>query len=946
MARQRINPEGTPDRVFQPVATPVNLYYQPNLSQVELNRTAQIIDAFKQFSPQLERFTSDIVAMGIQKERDIGAMEATQGPLDAANAKAAQAIEKAGGLAPWRYEAFLDTLGRRAVREKYQAWLYQNIDDLSALANPDGTPRDATYAQQKMAQAYQEQVASQFGAGSYFAARAAADEKFKIDSQFMPSIQARHAEKLKEQNLADAKDDMFAILSSHSTMSLLPTVDDGREDSFVKQQLKEVMEKYRRITGTSGAKPFTEALIEQANSQADAGDFDGALTTLRAFEPEDGKFKVIGIELGAAFGAQIKTTIESIEEKRENSKLRDLRINDAMYQDTFRKASSLAHVKIMETAKASPTGSVAVTKVQAYEMAQAAVDSMPAGSFPDGYRETLINNLATDIAAKADVMNTPGKDNQDAIDFAEELIRAGYSAAEVDRHLVQARKDGRISRPTYDTLYAKAQQEDGRVEVLPTYKADSQVGANDFGLDARDINSASIPAVTSMIGVAQKELKSRIDAGWAKIREMPPEDQAQAASDLITSVKREVVAKFKESNKALLDKADPRRNRTLFDDNPEIQKVNGNAVASLIGTFRLEESLENGTISSDRYEDAVIYVQDEMRKALFDHYKEAIHGGMDPDEALADLKTNAMRIQRKVKDKILDASPGTGVPASVQSAVPQDMLRNVGARAQLVAAPEELVSPEAAEQAAISGIAALSQVQAVLPGSSWGPPWAVSVRRRLAQVQDTSAKAEAAYGKIAQGDPSGMADLDQAKRDAYGAMQSAINEMLDSRQPVLSATDPTTGRIYYRISRLGRTDYTTAPGVVPVRTLKAERTGISKLVGTTPDGQLIYRPDNEATLAYRAIKASLGYSKDELDNGVTNEGVGLDVNTWKASMDPTRVPVVNNRADFDVLYKEYQDSNGTKGLLADIVRIHGAKIPDIDGFKERQYQLINRINPQ
>ncbi len=948
MARQRINPEGVPDRVFQPEAAPVNLYYAPNLSQVDLNRTAQIIAAFKEFSPQLERFTSDIVAMGIQKERDLGALEATQGSLDAANAKTSQAIEKAGGLAPWRYEAFLDTLGRRTVREKYQAWLYQNIDDLSALANPDGTLRGPEYAQQKMAQAYQEQVASQFGEGSYFAARAAADEKVKIDSQFMPSIQSGHAEKLRAQNLNDTKDELFAILSSHSAMSLVHTVDDGREDSRVKQQLKEVMERYRTITGTSGGEPFTKALIEWASSQADDGDFEGALTTIRSFQTDDGKFSLMGKELGASFNAQIKSTIDSIEEKRENVQLRDLRINSAMYQDAFRKASSLAHIKIMEMAKASKTGSVAITKVGAYAMAEAAVDSMPMGAFPDGYRETMINDLATDIAAKADAMNTPGRDNQDAVLFIEELIRAGEPVEVVDRHLVQYRKEGRISKETQNTLYDKARQEDGRVEILPTYKAVSQIGSNDFGIDNNFINPASADGVVSMIGVAQRELKSRIDAGWAKISELPPEARAQAASDLISSAKRDVVAKFKDSHKDLLNKADARRNRALFDDNPLIRKSTETAVESLSKTLGLDTSLENGMITSDRYEEAMIYIEDEVRKEMFNQYNEAIREGKDPAEAEASLRTNALRITRNVKDRLLDARPGTTVPAGVQSAFPQEMLKGAGKRTQLVV-PEgegERATPETSKQAALSGVAAVGQARETIRGSR-STNWGYAAASRLSFAERLNTRAEAAYQKIAEGDPTGMADLDQTKREAFTALQTAVNDMVDSKRYVTSyGPSQTGGEPYYSISAFGGEPHPADYGSVPVNALKVERAGISELVGTTKDGKLIYRPSPAATQAYQSLKAAIGYSKDELDNGVTREGIGFDVNAWKASMDPRNAIIVNNRADFDALYKEYQESNGTKGILADIIRIHGAQIPDIEGLRERQYQLINRLNPQ
>ena len=98
--QQRVNPEGAPERVFQPVSAPVDLYYRANLSQVGLDRSAQVVQALREFSPQLQRLTSDLVAQNVARERSEGAMEAMQGTEEENRAKVSQAIEKSGGVSP------------------------------------------------------------------------------------------------------------------------------------------------------------------------------------------------------------------------------------------------------------------------------------------------------------------------------------------------------------------------------------------------------------------------------------------------------------------------------------------------------------------------------------------------------------------------------------------------------------------------------------------------------------------------------------------------------------------------------------------------------------------------------------------------------------------------------------------------------------------------------
>jgi hypothetical protein len=898
MARQRINPEGTPDRVFQPVATPVNLYYQPNLSQVELNRTAQIIDAFKEFSPRLERFTSDIVAVGIQKEKEIGAMEATQGSLGAANAKAAQAIEKAGGLTPWRYEAFLDTLGRRAVREKYQAWLYQNVDDLSALANPDGTLRGPEYAQQKMAEAYQEQVSSQFGAGSFFAAKAAADEKFKIDSQFMPSIQARHAEKLKEQNLDDAKNEMFGILSSHSSMQL---VDDGREESFVKQQLKGVMEQYRRVTGTSGAEPFAKALVEWANSQADDGDYEAALTTLRAFETEDGKFRVLGTELGATYNSQIKSTIDSLEDKRDQSKLRDLQIKELMRREALRKATVLANQEIMKMAQASPTGSVSMTQVQAGTTADAMLESIEGLTQED--KDAIRAPLAEALYTKADSMNAEGRDVPARVVQIEEAIKTGdYVLA--DQLIDQASTDRALSSQKARQLRADIESESSRNDILPGYQAISTVNAAEFGLSSERgaILEGKQSEVVAMLGVAQAELTSKINAGWKEISQLPEDERARAASDLITRSKREVIEKYKASHKDLIESADARRSKDAVLTSKPIEGAIMASSEFIGATIGVEQADPKDRLEAEQW------INDRVRTVFGEELDRLLATGMSPDLARQQIERESRMLTRKVMEEVENPS-NPNVHISVRRLSSSAFQLDTGMRE-----PTE-AEVQAGAQAGLAGVVQdLSQLRRVVPDVPFGFGWAQqtivpAIGELQRQVEEIRTKAES-------GDPDVRQSMESAKRSISAISNFTVDNVLKMQAPKSTFSTET----------------------VPLYTVR----GGSVYAWSPAKGR--YQISQEMTDNISRLRGVAGYSMDEIRQGTSKEGLKIDY----ARMDPARDLLVQNSGDMFKLVQEYEASGGTSGTIVNWIQAKistGQPAPSPEALLDSQHRLLRQRAP-
>lgn len=578
MAKQRINPEVQTDRVFQPVSQPVDLYYRPNLSAVELSRTGQIIDALKAFSPQLERFTSDIVAMNIATEKQVGAMEAMSGTVEAASAKAAKAIEGAGGVNPWRYEAFLDTMGRRMVREKYQASLYQNIEDLSALTNPDGTLRSGDYVTQKMSEFF---TGVEIPQGSYFASRAAMDEKTKIDAQFLPMVQAKHADKLKAQNMQDLKDEMFGILDSQSTLHL---ADDGREAQAFQQQMRGVMERMRSLSGTSGAELYADALVEWANGKADEGDHEAARLALESSRKGD-KFVVNGIELGAAHTAKLNSAIDAIDDKRSIDENQLLANRERNLATASRRAAASARQQaydaVMQGVAQGKLPSFSLSPAQKQAMVDGFWESHSKDIHPDD-KERFTSELYSNIDQVIQSANAPVIDNPNTVKFLMDQRRTGVDPLTYDKLVMDAAGRGEINLGTAMKMIEGYSSDEALVAIFPDYKALSRLTLEDFGLSRDRIDDAYASDMAILLSTGQSDLKSRIQAGIPDIMALPEEKRPAALGKLIMQAKREVTDSYKADYKDMLTQADKMNFEVTLNNDREYKAMFDGMVERLV----------------------------------------------------------------------------------------------------------------------------------------------------------------------------------------------------------------------------------------------------------------------------------------------------------------------------------------------------------------------------
>lgn len=257
MARQRINPEPAPDRIVQPVARPVDTYVQPDVASF-----MSVSRAFAEMVPGLQNLGNSMIDAIAEREAFEGAVEGKnlsqmpQGPDK--QAQTAKAIERAGGISPWRAQSTLKTLGANSAMQGYAAELDKKFEDLSNPFGPDGAPRDPNYAASQM-----QQVWSEFSKGlpnSYYARAGAEEVRAKYDAQYIDQVNAKAADKIKSTHVEASANKIVGILNNSNT------IDDVLARG---SELDQAYQEYYQATGESFDKFLPKALSLWAVAEAE-----------------------------------------------------------------------------------------------------------------------------------------------------------------------------------------------------------------------------------------------------------------------------------------------------------------------------------------------------------------------------------------------------------------------------------------------------------------------------------------------------------------------------------------------------------------------------------------------------------------------------------------------------------------------------------------------------
>ena len=317
MAIQRQNPQFDPQRIVQPTTVPIDTYFRPMLRQPEQPKILQVAAALSDISPQLGRLASDAMAANIESQKEYGAYEASsEKDPEVLRRKATEAIENSGGIAPWRYQAFLEAYGQRLVRDKYRNELYNNLDDLSNPYNEDGTVRPPTYVAEQMAKLYE---AAGVPTNSYFMNKGAAAARAEADNSFYDRLMGARRQKVMEASRDTLADGIqFSIETNPDIPSLF-----GKNGV-----LKVLSDRYYKDGGQDGDEIVANGVLNAAKGLASEGDYDRALELLR-YPIEE---KIGDRTLGNRHRARLQETYDLIERKSREAELDDGRNREARKQ--------------------------------------------------------------------------------------------------------------------------------------------------------------------------------------------------------------------------------------------------------------------------------------------------------------------------------------------------------------------------------------------------------------------------------------------------------------------------------------------------------------------------------------------------------------------------------------------------------------------------------------
>ena len=921
MAKQRINPEVQTDRVFQPVSQPVDLYYRPNLSAVELSRTGQIIDALKAFSPQLERFTSDLVSEHITTEKQVGAMEAMSGTVEGNMAKMAKAIEGAGGINPWRYDTFLDTMGRRIVRENYQGALYKNIEDLSALTNPDGTLRSGDYVTQRMNEFFMAAGVPQ----SFKATRAAMDEKSRIDAQFLPMVQAKHAEKLKAQNMQDLKDEMFGILDSQSTLYL---ADDGREAQAFQQQMRGVMERMRSLSGTSGAELYADALVEWANAKADEGDHEAARLALESSRQGE-KFVVNGIQLGATHAAKLSGAIDSIDNKRIADENQLLANRERNLTTAVRRAAASARQQaydaVREGTAQGKLPSFALSPAQKQAMVNGFWESHSKDIHPDD-KERFTSELYQNIDQVIQSANAPVTDNPNTVKLLIEQRRSGVDPLTYERIVMDAAGRGEVNLDTamkmiegysqYQHIISRGNLGDASVSLGQLFGTD----------DEKNIAPAMQQAIRSARVQLSGEILDEVQEIYNKdIVNLPPDQQGAAIRAAFQKVSTERIAKFKTDNKDMLDSADLRKSQEVFSEGTA--KVREAMIKEMMVEFAAEDLPlgQRNAIES--------YLDNRLSIALSEEHKRIMdEDGVDPRQAYSRLAARYRAISSQVlEETINNSNKNFPVPLKIQEIIRRQTAVDLGQARPSESARTAGLDPRLAELTTELDAMMVESArrEPVGPIESFLPTtWMRSLGEWMAQ------------DKLVENLDTFQKRMDKAAKQARVKDPGAA-KTLDEARAILQDTASSTVQRMFNIGAYASASPESRQ-IVPLYTVQ------NGAVSTYNQTSRSYEFNEQATENYWRVKGLLGVSPEELKEGMTAEGVAIDF----TRLDPTKHLIGRTAQEQANLIDEYnasiKEGQAERGIYADWMRARldaNLPVPSPDEILRSQAILLRQYVP-
>lgn len=896
MAIQRQNPQFDPQRIVQPTATPIDTYFRPMLRQPEQPKILQVAAALSDISPQLGRLASDAMAANIAAQKEYGEYEAsTEKDPEVLRRKATEAIEGAGGIAPWRYQAFLEAYGQRLVRDKYRNALYENLDDLSNPYNADGTVRPPTYVAEQMNKLYEQ---AGIPTESYFMNKGAAAARAEADNSFYERLMGARRQKVMDASRDTLADGIQFAIDTNPDMSAL----FGKNGA-----IKVLSDRYYQNGGQDGDDIVATGVLNAAKGLAAEGDYDRALDLLR-FPIEE---KIGDRTMGARHRARLQEAYDIIERKSRDAELSD-------YQN-------------MEARKG-----IAMTSVQDKVMAELQA------------KKQNTRFLSMDMT---DIMELVDK-NMSGVNM-EEGIKLGVRGRMVDwtRNYIDAlnrpeQKDPRSENIAYAEAFKNSQTMD-----VPTFREYAMGALSNELITAPQFNTLmqQNQAFNSMSDTDRQQMNLRLGTisgtSWTGLAASQIARDAQAELEGIGNrATSDIMAKFfAEVNSPEFKQKYPDEIQQAMARDQVMSRLVGEAQSSLLSQHRGKIDQANLAASFDA-------TMGEDIKAEASAFSAAVLADI-PEIPEGYFATGlGRRISSIMYERIrsewgrLMSEPGQpAMTLEQRKRAMYERLPDIADKLQieLTTAPEKLGLP-VNYVTILRGAAAPAEL-----GDSTSAAVVRPVSRGIEEFK-TGAwfDRRLEYNPLFPSEPKMVEAAREVLRFAAEAQASPEKRVLHNESKA-------------RFSKSAENFLDELRTITPRKAIKTNRDslppalfGMNGPAADTPLYQFkedgVYstvrlngesKINDIATRRYWAAKALVGYTADELSKGMTSDGVKIS----KENLDATEYLYFRSVEDFSKAMDEYANSGGKTGIIAEtFLPLSGMSFAD---FRSEQLGLLRDRKP-
>lgn len=529
---KRITPEFEPNRIVQPVASPVETYVQPVLVQPAAPTGGmQVAQALSSLSSSLSGLGEELLLERKQEDLAAGAME------DLSNFTPQQLRdyeEKAGGILPWRYQAALQAYGMNTARANYETKAFESLNFQAEPYNADGTPRTYEQVQQDLNKMWDE---STKGLTGHYAKMGAMQVRAQVDNEFQNMWSQKRRSLIIQDNERQLEDRVvLAMQNGMNPFESLSKIAGAQENIYA-------------LGWGSAREVIMRGITRYINSTLQTADSGTNFEELRAVIQsviDDG----FGGPVPETFKLGLEHSLKQIEEVERNVMLRDME-RDNVELTRFKTIVSDEAATIFANG-AAENGGVVQNYSQAELNILATTLLAKAGMSPDHpLFSRALGTTANLLRAQVNALRTPIQSDPESLKRATAMVESGDPNS--NAILQQMLQDGVLDPSDYKRLNDTANE---------TVSFTRDLGS---GWSSNLMAGALLPEAMYPDEVYQ-EFTEEILPGYealilnevipklTELRKTNPQDFAVRARAILSETKKKYVDKFQADYKERLER--------------------------------------------------------------------------------------------------------------------------------------------------------------------------------------------------------------------------------------------------------------------------------------------------------------------------------------------------------------------------------------------------------